>query len=113
MKRKTKPLGTIAAEEKACVAAFNQYPQSKRFWCCHHTRLHEPRLDKWMSPLENASERMACIKDDKPHCEKAIRYRNFRPVKPVKPGTKLTARILNKQWPDNTWDNRRKTIFTK
>jgi len=66
-------LGTIAAEAKACRAAFADSKVGDAVWCVHHETLIETLTE----PPEN---RIAFILSDKPKGEQARRLREFRPV---------------------------------
>ena len=66
-------LGTIAAEAKACRAAFANSKVGDAAWCLHHERLIE-------TLTEPAEARIAFILSDKPKAEQARRLREFRPV---------------------------------
>lgn len=95
-KRKIKPIGTIKQELKACKDAFKKYPNAKFVWCCHHTRLNERLFTHWMS----WQQRINYILTNKPRYQRAIRFRNFRPVI----GRGRTRASFNREWPNNTWD---------
>lgn len=114
MKKTTKkPIGTIAQERKDCIAAFKQYPKSENCWCCHHKILME-RLHRYW---DGFMERIKYIDAEKERSEKAVRFRNFRPVKSAKfsphDGDLINHRRLNREWPNNTWDGNRDSIFGK
>src|SRR3989304_5015038 len=66
-------LGPIAAEAKACRAAFADSKVGDAVWCVHHETLIETLTE----PPEN---RIAFILSDKPKGEQARRLREFRPV---------------------------------
>ena len=120
MKRKPKPLGTIRQEKAACIKAFRKYPKATRAWCCHHDKLVEQvGYDFYMV-------RLRYIIAHKNVAERAIRFRNFRPVRLLKKleselakagvalckaARNLTARDLNRDWPDNTWNAKKESIF--
>jgi len=69
-------LKSIEEELKDCRAAFAAHPEAKFGWCIHHEVLFE-QIDK-ESGVEG---RIACIMKDKLEGERAIRLRNFRPVR--------------------------------
>ena len=70
MKTKIK---TTEEELKDCRAAFALYPKSKLVWCCHH----EEWTEELTEPFEN---RINYILSNKREEERAVRFRNFRPV---------------------------------
>ncbi len=101
-KKPRKPIGSINAERADCLKAFARYPKANYFWCCHHAELFEMPNHPFKI-MQSVKFRLAFIHTDKEGRERAIRYRNFRPVKP--PGKrKLTAKLFNEQWPNNTWN---------
>ena len=69
-------LKSIEEELIDCRAAFAAHPEAKFGWCIHHEVLFE-QIDK-ESGVEG---RIACIMKDKLEGERAIRLRNFRPVR--------------------------------
>jgi cation transport regulator ChaB len=71
MKKKIK---SIEEELADCRAAFAQHPNAKLVWMCHHEVLIEPLTN----PFEH---RINYILINKPENERAVRLRNFRPVK--------------------------------
>jgi hypothetical protein len=97
-RRRIKPIGTVTEELKACRAAFKKYPNTIAVWCCHHARLYESN--------NGYKDRLRYIAQEKPHHEKAERYRNFRPII----GNGRTRAAFNREWPNNTWNGY--TIFT-
>lgn len=105
-----KPIQSIAKERKACIAAFAKYPNATRAWCIHHRRLHES-ITAWPNKHTGIAGRIRFIAQWKARGERAIRFRNLRPVKPLRKGQRLGPALLNKQWPGNTWNEHRHTIF--
>jgi len=95
-KSSKKPIGSIAKELAACVAAFKKYPRRRFVWCCHHEDLWEHN--------DGYRGRLAYIQTDKPRDELAIRYRNFRPVKGAKPSDDQRKALaqFKAEWPHNT-----------
>ena len=69
-----KPIKSIEEELADCRQAFAEHPDAKTVWCCHHEVLVEELTD----PFE---ARISYILSDKPEEERAVRFRNFRPVK--------------------------------
>lgn len=95
-KRKIKPIGSIRQEKADCIAAFKKYPKATHCWCCHHENLYEKiSSDGYMF-------RISYIMEKKDKEERAVRLRNFRPIKRKKPG-RARVKQLNKEWPSNTW----------
>jgi len=70
----TPPLKSISEERAACIAAFESNPKATFAWCCHHSVLIETLTEPFMARIEY-------IDTDKPEGERAIRLRNFRPVR--------------------------------
>lgn len=117
MKRKIKPIGTIKEELKACRKAWKANPKATFAWCCHHTVLVELLI------FCGAFGRIHVIMHEKDTHEKAIRLRNFRPVRVKLPEGLIThphdfdlayhaTRLKSshtRDWPDHTWDGG--TIF--
>ena len=68
------PTGTIKQELAACRKAFQENPEAKYAWCCHHSIL----IELLTEPYEN---RIKYILSDKPKKEQAVRFRNFRPLR--------------------------------
>ena len=68
------PLKSIEEEKKDCIAAFKACPEAKFAWCCHH-EIHVEFL------TESFQKRINYIISDKPESERALRFRNFRPVR--------------------------------
>jgi hypothetical protein len=73
-KIKTMKIKSIEEELADCRAAFAQHPNANLVWMCHHEVLIEPLIE----PFEN---RINYILINKPENERAVRLRNFRPVK--------------------------------
>jgi hypothetical protein len=96
-RRAKKPIGKIDEERAACIAAFKKYPHARFVWCCHHEELFERN--------RGFRNRLRCIAKDKSYCERAVRYRNYRPMK--KATDKPSIAQLNREWPDNTWGKAR------
>ena len=69
-----KPIQSIKKELAACRKAFQEAPEAKYAWCCHHSILLEPLTE----PCEN---RIQYILENKEKAEQAVRFRNFRPVR--------------------------------
>ena len=69
-----KPIQSIKKELAACRKAFQENPEAKYAWCCHHSIL----IELLTEPYEN---RIKYILSDKPKKEQAVRFRNFRPVR--------------------------------
>ncbi len=105
-----KPIQSIAKERKACIAAFAKYPNATRAWCVHHRRLHEAITDR-PNYQPDIAGRIRFIARWKARNERAIRFRNLRPVKPLKKGQRMGATLFNKQWPGNTWNEHQHSIF--
>ena len=83
MKSKIKtPIKSIKEELKACKKAFTSNPKAKFAWTCHHTVL----IELLTEPYQN---RIKYIMTGKPESERAVRLRNFRPVR-----IKLPARLI-------------------
>ena len=76
MKKQTAKLKSIEEELIDCRAAFVAHPKAKFGWCIHHEVLFEP-IDK----VSGVEGRITCIMKDKLEGERAIRLRNFRPVR--------------------------------
>src|ERR1035441_7515378 len=68
------PVGTIEEELAMCIKAWESCPEAKWAWCCHHGWLREPLIEPWMN-------RVQYIINTKPVGERAIRLRNFRPIR--------------------------------
>src|ERR1022692_2055043 len=68
------PLKSIEEEMQDSITAFKAYPDAKHSWRCHHELLAEMLTESFM-------ERIIYIRDEKPEHERALRFRNFRPVK--------------------------------
>ena len=68
------PIGTIEEELAACRKAFQENPEAKYAWCCHHSVLLEPLTE----PYENRIKYILSYKEAE---QQAIRFRNFRPVR--------------------------------
>ena len=66
--------GSIKTELANCREAWNNNKDAKYAWCCHHAI----RFEALIEPFES---RIAYILMDKPENERAIRLRNFRPVR--------------------------------
>lgn len=104
-RRRIKRIGTIKAELAACKRAFLKYPKARSAWLCHHEILWESlnrNVDYYCGP--DWQGRIQYILGEKPRREKAIRLRNFRPVKVSIPGHARNRKDLNREWPDNTWN---------
>ena len=69
-----KPIQSIEEELAACRKAFQEAPEAKYAWCCHHSILLEPLTE----PCEN---RIQYILENKEKAEQAVRFRNFRPLR--------------------------------
>ena len=69
-----KPIQSIKKELAACRKAFQEAPEAKYAWCCHHSILLEPLTE----PCEN---RIQYILENKEKAEQAVRFRNFRPLR--------------------------------
>ena len=69
-----KPIQSIEKELAACRKAFQEAPEAKYAWCCHHSILLEPLTE----PCEN---RIQYILENKEKAEQAVRFRNFRPLR--------------------------------
>ena len=67
---------SIEEELKDCRAAFAAHPKAKFGWCIHHEVLFEQ-----INKESGVEGRIACIMKDKLEGERAIRLRNFRPVR--------------------------------
>jgi len=67
-------LGTIKKELEDCKAAWKSVPNAKWAWCCHHNILIEALVHSWEVRIE-------CILKYKEKNERAVRFRNFRPVR--------------------------------
>ena len=67
-------LKSIELELAACRAAFKKCPDAKFVWCCHHEILVEPLT-------ESPESRIEYILETKSETERALRFRNFRPVR--------------------------------
>lgn len=84
----------------------------------HHKRLYESVLGNTPTErLRAIRERIRYISTEKPEYEQAIRFRNFRPVKQrlaavLFPSALYTVRLLNREWPCNTWNRKEGTIFS-
>lgn len=104
-KKPKKPIGTITKERAACIAAFKKHPNHTWFWCCHHEVLTE----RCGANFGGFMERVRYIDDEKQTNEKAVRFRNFRPVIVGKNKRPASRNSFNRQWPDNTWNGH--TIF--
>jgi len=82
-------LKSIEEELIDCRAAFAAHPEAKFGWCIHHEVLFE-QIDKEYG----VEGRIACIMNGKAEGERAIRLRNFRPVRVEIP------RELTEAWAD-------------
>ena len=69
-------LKSIEEELIDCRAAFAAHPKAKFGWCIHHD-VHVEPIDK----VSGVEGRITCIMKDKLEGERAIRLRNFRPVR--------------------------------
>ena len=124
-----KKIKTIKIELAACRAAFAAAPDARLAWCCHHEVLVEPLT-------ESPEARIEYILNHKPTRERAVRLRNFRPVRIALPKAYIQAgeayyqaweaygqaeqaycqareadlpeltRLHAKDWPDHTWNGR-------
>ncbi len=67
--------------------------------------MHHDTLCELISrePGFGIAARIRCIGNEKDYGEQAARFRNFRPVKPLKKGERRGRPLFNKQWPGNTW----------
>jgi len=86
MKTKIK---SIAEESEDCKLAFESSPDAKFIWTCHHSILAEQLTEPWMN-------RVDYILNEKLENQRAVRLRNFRPVRVELPqkfieGNKLRA----------------------
>ena len=68
------PLKSTADELADCRRAFEESPQAKLAWCLHHEVHVEPLTESWQN-------RINYIAKSKPEAERALRFRNFRPVR--------------------------------
>ena len=82
MKTPIIPIKSIEEELKDCEQAFKDCPKAKFAWTCHHAILIEFLIE----PYQN---RIKYIMTGKPESERAVRLRNFRPVRVELPA-KLT-----------------------
>jgi len=93
-------LGTIKKELENCKAAWKSVSNAKWAWCCHHDMLMEPLCVSW-------EVRVEYILKNKEKSERAVRFRNFRPVRVAIP-TKLEkcgieyTNAWNKYYHDNS-----------
>ena len=78
-------LKSIPEELADCRRAFEESPASTWAWCLHHEVHVEPLTESWQN-------RINYIATGKPEAERALRFRNFRPVRVV-----LSA-SLNQAW---------------
>ena len=108
MKSKIKtPIKSIKEELKACKKAFTSNPKAEFAWTCHHSVLVELLTEPYQNRIEY-------IMTEKPESERAVRLRNFRPVR-----IKLPAKLIKagaeydkaeaewyKAWPEynKAWD---------
>lgn len=107
-KKPKRKIGTIKAELAACRAAFRKYPSAQYAWCVHHDKLIERIRSVMGSPIQSRIRHILLKKSSR---EKAIRFRNLRPVKLTRMArSKWTPKwretIFNRQWPGNTWNGR-------
>ena len=73
---------SINEELKACKKAFTSNPEAEFAWTCHHAVLVEHLTEPYQNRIEY-------IMTEKPESERAVRLRNFRPVR-----IKLPARLI-------------------
>ncbi len=111
-----KPIQSITKEKAACIAAFKKYPKAEYAWCFHHAVIAERIYGQ--PPMKAVMDRIREIKVEKSVDERAIRYRNMRPVKATAKPHKFVPnnltmlalrRRFNREWPGNTWNGN--TIF--
>ena len=85
MKSKIKiPIKSIKEELKACRKAFTSNPKAKFAWTCHHAVLVEFLTEPWQN-------RIKYIMTEKAESERAVRLRNFRPVRIELPAKLIKA----------------------
>ena len=83
---------SIQEELAACRKAWSDNPTATWAWCCHH----ETHIEPLTEPAEN---RIAYILSNKPENERAIRLRNFRPVRVKLPDALVEAgEAYDKAW---------------
>ena len=91
---------SIQEELAACRKAWSDNPTATWAWCCHHETHIEPLT-------EPAEHRIAYILSNKPENERAIRLRNFRPVRVKLPDALVEAReacVKAREPYDKAWE---------